>query len=850
MSTSPLDQRRADELEAIETCHADPIHLIGTVQPTGWLLGVDGASPMTITHVSENIAEFTGLSAPDVLGMPLQGLLSETAVHTIRNAAGHATITFQREYIETTSLREGQGTFAISAHRTGDTIILELTPAEDESALSAILGEAQRLLATASQCTEVDELLNTMVELLRSFSGYDRVKAYRFLPDGAGEVAAESRSAHVDSFLGLRFPAFDIPQAARALYAATPIRVISDIAAAQVPILAAASADEEIDLSLAVLRGTVAGHIMYLENMGVRATMSLPIVVDGEMWGLFSFHHYEAHHPTSIESMAFELVGRSASLMVQHLLQRNRAQRIARCAELEPKMFITDDSPLGLAAYWETARSDLATVLQCDGVALVAQERVDVYGDCPPGPSVRAIVDEHIGATAPGSRAIRAEHCIHDYLPGLALGSTSGMLIMPSPLPLIDAIVFFRNTSTHGVRWAGNAQSSFEDTAQGLRLTPRGSFAEYVEDHGNRCDQWTAADLDSAEILQNAFERLHGKTEAQTKHRERLGLMVRELNHRVRNILALVRSLVSQSQGVGVTLDDYVTSLEQRITSLAGAHDLLTESEWQSVSMQRLIHQAVSPYQDDAGRIAVSGPPIVVPASLASMLALVVHELLSNAAKYGALTTPSGTVTLSWELDDRFRIFWEEAGGPEVQAEPVAGFGTSIIRNALPFEFDGTADLRYEPEGIRAQFDLPASLVEPAIDLADGELGPSPSSRLRVLVVEDDYIISRATVGLVEEAGHVVAGVEPSIRAALAALELGGIDFLLLDANIRGEFSLDVARSAAQRGIPFAFLTGYGSRDRELAGAGALGIITKPLTATKLEQYLAMAIAAPAESTP
>lgn len=841
-------ERLAAEQRAIENCHVEPIHLLGTVQPFGWMMAVD-PSEFVITHISANVADFVDVTVEQLLGQPIQEVVSREAHHAIRNVAGHSTIHELREPLGKTTILGSSASFDMTMHRNDVQVILEFQVADDGD-LTTTIGEAQRLLSIAGKCESLDDMLASLVYQLRVLTRYDRVKVYQFLPDGAGEIVAESAVGGVDSFLGLRFPAFDIPAAARKLYTATPIRLISDINAAQPPIVGATADAGEVDMSLALLRGTHHGHVAYLQNMGVEATMSLPIVVDGEMWGLFALHNYAPTAPPAMVTMACELVGRAASIMIQGVLQRRQAERVEHCTAVAAELFVADDSPLGFSSYWETARTELASLLQCNGVALLAQERVDVYGDCPPVESIRHIVKAVAPSTPESSesddpRQPKMHVELQSILPDLDLGPSAGVLVLPSPIPFIDAIAFFRNPSSLEVRWAGNVDLSFEETTNGLRLTPRGSFDEYVANTENRSDDWSVDDVAVATGLQQAFGRVHASNEAHQRHRDRLGLMVRELNHRVRNILALVKSLVGQTQNNAESLTDYVESLERRIMALAGAHDLLTESDWHAIPLKVLLGQTLGAYQDGQDdRITLEGPSALVKPNLASMLSLVFHELASNAAKYGALSTADGTVAVTWSASEEgSTLRWVESGGPSVVADPTAGFGTSIVENALPFEFGATADLRFDPAGVQVNFVFPAeviSLVDSIDDVAD-ENAIEGGETLAVMIVEDDYIISRDSTALVEAAGDEVVAVEPTVAGALSRLETERFDLVLLDVNLRGEFSDNVALRLTELGIPFVFLTGYGSKDQELQTLDSLGIITKPLTEAKLAEYVAMA---------
>ncbi len=839
-TSAPTPEERIEaERLALQNCETQPIRTIDFVQPVGVLVATD-MQLSEISHVSENISSLLGLDSQALLGTNPTELFGRETAHSIRNAAGHTTIRAQREYVATTAMASGGQAFDVSVYATNDDrLVIELVP-HNKDAKNPIgaVAAAQRIIKRASAATTIDEVLDSAVDQLRHLTGYDRVKAYRFLPDGAGEIAAESRGPGIDSFLGLRFPAHDVPQSARELYATTPIRVISSVDSTQSPIQAVGNANAEpLDLGLAVLRGCVPVHTQYLQNMGVRATLSLPIVVDGEMWGLFAFHHYEDRFPDSMTIMACEVVGQSLSMMIEHLVQNDQAERIERTTALATSLLVIDDTPDGFSTYWDSAKSDLSQLIDCDGVAQVGRLEMLRHGLCPEPAAIRAILSEASSfehSDAPALTPLVIQSFAEEF-PNVA-ELAGGAIILRRPIPFVDAIIFFRNPVEQKVRWAGQHEKDIQTTDEGLRLLPRASFAEYIESTKGRCEDWTDADLRMATALQLAFGRAHTTGELHGAHRERLGLMVRELNHRVRNILALVSSLMRQSADGTASVDEYVSSLDERISALAAAHDLLTEHEWRPVQLSELLLRALKPYKllnPDA--VNVSGPSFTVAPDVANVLVLVVHELASNAAKYGALSVEEGQVDLTWhEVDGDITIDWAERDGPPVTANPGEGLGTSIIRNALAFEFNAVSTLDMLQTGVVAKFVLPSTIVTPSPYPQRLEVDPRPKARtvsnsLRVLIVEDDFLIAKETSATLARFDISQSQMVSTVPLALSAIEENEFDLVLLDANLNGEFSGPIATELGDRNIPFVFVTGYGSQDQELKDFAHRRILTKPL---------------------
>jgi two-component sensor histidine kinase len=190
-------------------------------------------------------------------------------------------------------------------------------------------------------------------------------------------------------------------------------------------------------------------------------------------------------------------------------------------------------------------------------------------------------------------------------------------------------------------------------------------------------------------------------------------MLVGELNHRVKNCFAVIRALASQGDGVR-SVEGYRQVLLGRMDALARTHDLLFESHWRGAEL-RALAGSLRPFAgDQVQAIEIDGPRVELNDRQALALSLVLHELATNAAKYGALSVPEGRVRLSWQIENadegkRLRLRWEERGGPPVTPAQKTGFGTELIRRAFGFELEGTADLAFEPEGVRLEATFPLS---------------------------------------------------------------------------------------------------------------------------------------------
>ena len=191
----------------------------------------------------------------------------------------------------------------------------------------------------------------------------------------------------------------------------------------------------------------------------------------------------------------------------------------------------------------------------------------------------------------------------------------------------------------------------------------------------------------------------------------RQDLLIAELDHRVKNVLARVAVIAMHTRQSGMTMDEFVQALDGRIQSMAAAHSLLSQSRWGGVGLTDLIRRQLAPYTTDANT-QIGGPEVMLTAAETQAVAMVIHELVTNAAKYGALSSPDGRVSVSW---DRTRadaaailtITWRELGGPPITAPVQSGYGSSLIRDLIPHELGGTVDLVFPSDGACCKIEIP-----------------------------------------------------------------------------------------------------------------------------------------------
>ena len=292
-----------------------------------------------------------------------------------------------------------------------------------------------------------------------------------------------------------------------------------------------------------------------------------------------------------------------------------------------------------------------------------------------------------------------------------------------------------------------------------------------------------------------------------------------ELNHRVKNILSVIKALVGQPVQEGRSLSDYVQSLRGRIQALAYAHDQVVRGDGGG-RLSELIGAELSPYQSATSTVVIDGPPVWIDARAFSVMALVLHELATNAAKYGALSAPGGRLTIRWSTvgSGDCQIDWKEAGGPPVSPPTREGFGTALLDRSVPYDLGGASKVTYAPGGLEARFRLPARHVRldnvvpigKPLSVAPRQDVEAVPADARILLVEDQMLIAMDVEAMLNERGYGTVITTNSADDAMRLIRAQAPDLAILDVNLGSGTSIGVAEELKRLGVPFIFATGYG----------------------------------------
>ena len=471
----------------MDDCKFGGLHLIGSVQPFGALVGVDRVS-RCIDYCSDNIADWLGDSPAALLGRDAREVFGAQWTELVELAV-------DLPRCLTIRLPGGREATAIG-HRRGSELVIELE--EVVQAGRNFWDESARIdfISRLSAARSPADVAAVITDRVAGFTGYDRVMVYRFLENWDGEVIEQRCADGIEGFLGLRFPAQDIPENARRLYTVNWQRLIADTEARDVSLCTLRDDAEPPDLTYAMLRSVHPVHIRYLRNMGVRGSFSVSLIVDGNLWGLVTCHHRQAKHLNARQRLALEEMARLASL---HLANLARLEDATLHSILRERLSVMNraldpavEAP-GPALAGQLRQ--ICLLLDADGVCLRWGDAIYRRGELPDDADLAALEawlhERHVEG-----------HCTHfDALPeelvdrvGLCTDA-AGVLYLPFG-ERCDVIAV-RKEQIEKVTWAGQRP----DGSVLQSLTPRHSFAAWSESVRHRAKRWDAAVLRIAEEL-------------------------------------------------------------------------------------------------------------------------------------------------------------------------------------------------------------------------------------------------------------------------------------------------------------------------------------------------------------
>ncbi len=680
----------------LENCASEPIHIPGLVQAHGALLAFDMQG--MATHVSASARALLGDTTPAAGETLVPAHFEALAdVHELLQEAMDADPLSDNGQAGSTEVRLNGWLFDLIVHRSGGMAIaeFELRPAtRDEVAGFAL--KAHRAMDKLKRQTSIDALLGLAVNSVRQLTGFDRVMAYRFRHDDSGDVAAEDKVAELEPFAGRRYPASDIPAQARRLYVINTLRLIADVQADPVAVTAASAALPPLDMSHCVLRSVSPIHIEYLRNMGVGASMSISIVINGRLWGMLACHHRTPHQVPYSVRMACDVLAQVLAANVQSLQARARVQHAATAAALRSRLIeaaLHADDPVPAL---DAMAGELAEAFDAQAVLIAQEAKLHVHGDL--SRDTGAAIAQWLvrrGTAGDASETLLATHTLAELPVDLAAvcAPWCGMLALRFDDHAAGWLVLLRKEQIETIHWGGKPDKEYTSGPLGPRLTPRGSFDVWKEIVRGTSEPWTADQRELAQQLRDELVRAGAARVAEmTRARTQLlAILGHDLRDPLQSIAMAAKVLERSAGDASTRIGQRIQSSSSRMARLIG--QVLDASRLQNgdglqlqpvpIDLARVLEDVIDEARTAYPGVAVAHlqPPALPMQADPDRMAQLFSNLISNARHHGTPGEPV-SVTLSQDGDEVQLEVRNSA--PPIAADLVPNLYSAFKRQAEP----------------------------------------------------------------------------------------------------------------------------------------------------------------------
>ncbi|MEZ0486920.1 ATP-binding protein [Fibrella aquatica] len=699
----------------LTTCEQEPVQWPGYIQSHGYLLALDPGT-FTIWQASENLSELVNQSIADVIGKPLSALtlgdlpgsiLEEILLIATRNSSSDAFAPYQ------ITIR-GE-LWCVLLHIHDGALLVELEPTGTHQLSTLML--LSQIMSDIQHSTTLTDLLHKTVAKVKSITGFDRVMVYRFNEDWHGEVVAEAREDYLEPFLGLHYPASDIPRQARELYKINLVRGIVDVNQPRIGIYPATYRhyNRPLDLTHASLRSVSPVHIEYLKNMGVQSSMSISLLNRGELWGLIACHHYKS--PRFIDNstrQSVKLISQVLSATVeirQHDELSAFSEQLLDYEQLVHQQMIADwDVVQGLIKHPVTAL-DLTSAT---GMALLFEGQLHTLGDTPDEAFILELIDWH---KATATETIFQTNKLPDLYPPAEphRDKAAGVLMLTLSRDMNEYLLWFKPEQIKTVHWGGNPDKPVEITDDGqVRLSPRKSFDKWSQLVRNQSQPWQQQELSTVlKLREDLLQVVALKADQIRALNEKLRLAYEELeafsytvSHDLRAPLSSIKSYSeiyledygSQMDESAVAIFSKVMKATDRMSELIrnvmqysrlGRSELLTEYIAMEPLLMQIREEALAGEANRSVTITLGDTPDLYGDK--TMIAQVFSNLISNAVKYSR-HVPRAAILVRGYSDERDIIY----------AINDNGIGIDMKQAGKVFELFQRLDsaARYEGDGV------------------------------------------------------------------------------------------------------------------------------------------------------
>ena len=496
----------------LSSCDREQVHLVGAIQPHGVLLVLEEPA-LRIVQASSNSADFLGIPCELLVGQYLDRLLGDEKTAYIRTQLVEKKLTGAFTHlISVPSLSHRDGVVHISGNRIDGLLLLEFERTIGTVEMNPVVecySSLQDMILHLYGSSELLSFLTVAVEQIRILTGFERVMIYRFDRDGSGEVIAEAKDTALEAYLGLHYPASDVPEPARRLFALSPLRHLPDVDYEPVPLfpdLSPLTDGRSVDLSHSFLRSVSVMYTGYLRNMGAKATLVMPLLKSDKLWGLIScMHHSEPKYLYYEQRFPIELLSRMISLRIGDL---ENLDHYDYRTKLDQAYFQLIGEMGWAKTHYEALfgnKINLLNGIDADGAALLEDGKVTLLGITPSEHQVDLLAEW----LAEQEAVILATHCLPNDFPAAKDFSAvaSGLLAIRVSRACMTWVMWFRPEVLSETHWAGDPNKPVIVNGEGQesRLQPRTSFALWKETVRGHSHPWLDCEIDHAGKLRQSL---------------------------------------------------------------------------------------------------------------------------------------------------------------------------------------------------------------------------------------------------------------------------------------------------------------------------------------------------------
>ncbi len=496
ISPSRLYPQKVD----LNNCDKEPIHILGKIQHHGVLIAIHPDSLEIIQH-SANVSSLLSRKFESFQGKHINTILSKEEISTVQD-------NLKSDKIKPLEVTLGSGSFTLIAHHNDDCIVLEFEPQKNGVDPLEFQQQLAEILSEISAVEDELTMCDAAARLIKKNLNYDRVMIYQFDEDWNGKVVSEVRESHLESWLGLHYPATDIPKQARALFLKQGVRIIADVNAEPVSIepLVSPKNGKPLDLSKSELRAVSPIHIEYLKNMQVGATLTAAIVSNGTLWGLIACHHYSPKYINYYERNSCKFLTQVFAAQLVLRASNNLLQRANVSSEIRSKLIEQMSKDWNLHEGLSTGSYTLLDICDASGAAIVMNGIITLVGTSPSSTQVTDLLswiidnaEETVFFTKSISQRYQDAYDFRDVASGVLCSFISNNKN--------DAILWFKPELEQIIDWGGNPNKAKDENGE-VSLSPRQSFDKWSETQKGVSAPWQDYEIASATALKENIAQI------------------------------------------------------------------------------------------------------------------------------------------------------------------------------------------------------------------------------------------------------------------------------------------------------------------------------------------------------